>query len=511
MESSLPPELERAEVERVLQSGIFAKSPRLSRFFCYVCERHLEGRGDQIKEYSIALEALGRSPDFDPKKDSIVRVEAHRLRKRLEEYYSGVGRDDAIHVIIPNGQYRPIFVIREHQAALSPAETALPLEEAMGQAPGIQNHSADLGGLFRLLVGLLVACLVLGVFLWFARRGSSKVLAKPMPEVWTGLTNEPVASEEFRMAAGYHGPAFVDGQGHTWNPDSYFTGGVSTPLPLGRLIQGTIGSHFFKAQRSGAFRYDIPLRQGTYELHLYFAETEYGYNNPKGGSDGSRAFQISINDSPQLRAFDPLVEAGAPNRLHERVFKDVTPINGKLHLSFAPFTGPAFLNGLALLPTPAGRVRPIRIVTQPSPVTDSDGRVWAADEYFCGGTLVARRNLVTNAKDKALYQGERYGNFFYHLPLAAGKYRLTLHFAETYFGTPESNISADDARIFDVYANGVALLRNYQIAKDAGGPNRAIAKAFDNVEPNAQGVLAIEFVPVRNYAEVNAIEVVQTE
>src|SRR5438270_5598295 len=103
---------ERMEVDLIMRSGIFEKAPRLEKFFLYICRLHFEGRADEIKEYSIALEALGRSSDFDAKKDSIVRVEAHRLRKRLEEYYRGAGSDDALHIIIPNGQYRPQFVLK---------------------------------------------------------------------------------------------------------------------------------------------------------------------------------------------------------------------------------------------------------------------------------------------------------------------------------------------------------------------------------------------------------------
>ena len=104
-------EQERAEVHALLQSGLFDKAPRLGTFFRYICERYLEGRGDEIKEYSIAVEALGRPDDFDPKKDSIVRVEAHRLRRRLEEYYSREGLGHPVSIVIPNGQYRPQFIV----------------------------------------------------------------------------------------------------------------------------------------------------------------------------------------------------------------------------------------------------------------------------------------------------------------------------------------------------------------------------------------------------------------
>jgi hypothetical protein len=60
-----------------------------------------------------------------------------------------------------------------------------------------------------------------------------------------------------------------------------------------------------------------------------------------------------------------------------------------------------------------------------------------------------------------------------------------------------------------VFGNGVALLRDFDVARDAGGPNRAIVKVFENMEPNAQGNIVLDFVPLRNYAEVNAIEVSQ--
>jgi hypothetical protein len=178
-------------------------------------------------------------------------------------------------------------------------------------------------------------------------------------------------------------------------------------------------------------------------------------------------------------------------------------------LRFDRSTGDALLNAIELLPSPPGRIHPVRIVAQNSPVTDSDGRFWAADEYFLGGALVFRRKQVANPVKEDLYQGERFGNFSYHIPLAPGKYRLTLHFAETWFGMPESNEPALNSRVFNVFANGTALLRDFQIAKDAGGPNRSLVKVFENLEPNAQGILRLEFVPVKNYAEVNAIEVVE--
>ncbi len=496
--------LELAEVETVLQSGLFAKAPRLREFFRYICERHFAGESEQIKEYSVATEALGRSSDFDPKQDAIVRVEAHRLRKRLEAYYRGPGATHPLHISIPNGQYRPHFTLRE-SAEAEQASTNLQNIPPLAPAPTVLHPNNWMWlGLLAIACGGGVLCVLL-----LTGRRTKGASRQPAPEVWRGSSSEPADSAEFRMLAGYHGPPFLDRQGHTWVPDAYYKGGVSSLIPPGHLANAQADAQFIKAQRSGQFQYDIPLRQTTYEVHLYMVETEYGRGNPKG-VDAPRAFQLSVNGELRFRLLDPLTAASAPNRLYERVLKDVRPqADGHLHLNFAPFTGPAFLNAIAILPSPPGRIHPIRIVAQGSPVTDSDGRLWAADEYYVGGNAVCRKSVVGDSQN-SLYQGERYGNFSYRIPVAPGKYRLTLHFAETWFGTPDSPEPALNSRIFNVFANGVALLRDYQIVKDAGESNRGVQKVFEDLQPNAQGLLVIEFTPVENYAEVNAIEVVET-
>src|SRR5579864_6386613 len=112
----------RAELEAVLKSGLFAHAPSLAQFLSYVCDRCLEGQSNQIKEYNIAIEALGRPADFDQKADSIVRVEAHRLRKRLREYYEGEGANHPIQIEIPSGQYAPRFICREEAPGIAQPE-----------------------------------------------------------------------------------------------------------------------------------------------------------------------------------------------------------------------------------------------------------------------------------------------------------------------------------------------------------------------------------------------------
>jgi hypothetical protein len=503
---------ERAELDAVLRSGVLNRAPHLVSFLTYICEQYFAGRAGQIKEYTIGVEALGRGPTFDPKKDSIVRVEAHRLRKRLSEYYGAAGAGHAIRITIPSGQYIPHFLANgtghlEAGAFSIPPSLEPPLSAAL-PATVLPNPPGR-----RLLwprIAAVLSLFAVSALILSHLPQKRKDTSPPADEVWNGVGADPLPAE-FRLLAGYHGQPFADRQGRTWSPDAYFSGGRSLGVPVNHRIEGVADPNLFRTERSGAFRYVIPLGKGTYELHLYFAETEYGPGNPRGGGESSRTLNLTINGVERLHDFDALAESGGPNRLHVRVFKDVSPAaDGKLRIAFLPSTAAAFVNAIEIVPSQPGLIRPVRIVAQDRSVTDSEGRFWSADEYFLGGNSVLRRNPVLDTREKELYRGERYGHFAYYIPLAPGKYRLTLHFAETWFGSPESNRPAPGSRIFNVFANGVALLQDFEIAAKAG-LNRAYTAAFDNLQPNAQGVLSLEFVPVRNYAEVNAIEVVETE
>jgi TolB-like protein len=99
----------RAQLERVLASPGFANADRLSRFLRFVVERTLDGEGDQLKEYRLGTEVFDRPSDYDPRLDSIVRVEARRLRSKLAEYYEGPGRADPILIRVDKGGYAATF------------------------------------------------------------------------------------------------------------------------------------------------------------------------------------------------------------------------------------------------------------------------------------------------------------------------------------------------------------------------------------------------------------------
>ncbi len=131
----------RAALERVIASPDLCTSPRLGAFLRYVVESTLAGRAEQIKGYTIAVEALGRAPTFDPQSDPIVRVEATRLRRALQNYYNTVGAADPVQIHIPKGGYVPRFEDRRTAAPAAP-EPVLPTQEVFQEPPSAPKEPA---------------------------------------------------------------------------------------------------------------------------------------------------------------------------------------------------------------------------------------------------------------------------------------------------------------------------------------------------------------------------------
>ena len=123
MTVSIPAADITAEVDRILLSKGFATAGRLSRLLRYVVEKTVAGQADQLKEYVVGVEVFDRDEKYDPRLDSIVRVEAGRLRSRLDEYYNGEGAASSIRISLPRGGYVAQFEPRV--AAPAPAPVAV--------------------------------------------------------------------------------------------------------------------------------------------------------------------------------------------------------------------------------------------------------------------------------------------------------------------------------------------------------------------------------------------------
>ena len=99
----------RAHLARILGSRTFSNAPSLSRFLRHLVEHALQGNPDPLKEYSVGIEVFDRGESFDPRTDTIVRVQARHLRSKLEEYYRAEGGADSIVIELPKGHYAAGF------------------------------------------------------------------------------------------------------------------------------------------------------------------------------------------------------------------------------------------------------------------------------------------------------------------------------------------------------------------------------------------------------------------
>ncbi|HTT63639.1 MAG TPA: malectin domain-containing carbohydrate-binding protein [Bryobacteraceae bacterium] len=509
---------ERLELAAILASPSFARAQRLVKLLEYICEKHFAGRDTELCEYSIATEVLGRPADFDPGEDAIARVEIHRLRKKLREYYTAEGSRQPLKIIIPPGMYTPVFrqdgncpstvAVNGKALAESPADppaAAIPEDPAEPpEAPVAPiTHAPHRRALWLPIVG---AVIVIGTAAGIV---ANLHTPDPRPETLSHRVSSPAVAGEVnavRIIAGYD-RKYIDHRGHTWLPDRYFEGGGHPRAPYRQFIARTSDPLLYQNGRLGVIAYNIPLKPGTYELKLHFVEPVYGPGLETGGGENSRVFDILLNGKMVIENFDIVSDANGPLIADVRVFKDVHPgPDGILRVGFHPKRERPIISAIEVEPAEPHKLNPIRIVTQPNSVADSRGQVWEADNYYLGGQSSNHFKAVTGTPDADLFANERYGHFSYAIPVAPGVYTATMYFAETYWGKENEGGGGPGQRIFDIYCDGSTLLRNFDILKEVG-PNHALIKRFRGLRPTPQGKLNIDFVPAANYASVFAIEI----
>jgi hypothetical protein len=523
-------EAERAEVDDVLSSGVLGRTNNHVRLLTFVCEKYFEGALDEIKEYSIAVHALGRPESFDPQVDTIVRVTAHALRKRLEDYYRGAGAGHTVHICLPPGHYVPKFIhttdlesargdskVDEGQNGQTlyklasrknggPEEEqdnlAVPLQESKPDKAAENQDSAESGIKFRSRIAMTMAAalVVISVFAlsvfvskkWNGRNGhesSAPTVVAAAPSYTSGKI--------LRAMMGNASTPYIDRGGSTWESDHFCSGGSSFSV-TGHAIQGTEDPQLFSSGRRGVFHCNFPVPPGTYEVHLLFAETS-------GLQEASRNVSFSINGGPATN-MDVVDDAGGDDIATTKVFTDVAPASdGTIHLDFA--TAEAFVNAVEILPSAPRRMLPVRIVVGHSSYRDSNGNVWMPDRYFFGGRLSSFGGDLSKVADGRLYEWHRFGHFHYVVPVATGgKYTLKLYFMEHWFGVQNGGIGGVGSRVFDVSCNGSMLLKGFDIFREAG--SEPLVKTFQHIEPTPQGKIEIYFTPAVNYPSISAIEVI---
>jgi hypothetical protein len=497
---------ERKELETVLGSGIFGPSSNAAKLLRYVCDRYFHNAAEAINEYDVGVHALGRRSNFDPQTDSIVRVEVHRVRKRLQEYYSTEGAAHPLKIVLARGQYAPQFVPSE-AAVPARSETGAVNAEAVSTVKSRPVWDLVWAHRWGVLAGALIltAGLAAGLSRLAPGRASKQNLPPPPAVAAPG-------SDTIRVLAGLATGEYVDRFGNHWSADRYFTGGTAGNvryLSLSMADDPEIYQHFRAGEE---FTYDIPLRPGLYEMRLLFAESA---GTPILGTvgDGVRAFHVEANgvqvipprDDRHMQQMDVVADAGGLEMADVKVVKNLSPAgDGKLHLRFAARNQRAFVNAIEIVPGLKGKMRPLRWRAYDGPYTDTNGNLWLADHYFRGGRLSRFRATVANTADPALYEGERFGSFTYSVPVAAdATYTVQLHFAENYFGGFAAKLA--HPRIFSVYANHAQVLKDFDITREAGGAVKTVVKTFHGIRPNVFDKIVLNFEPSTEFAIVNAI------
>ncbi len=489
----------RLALEGILTSQTFSRSQQLSRLLKYLCDSLLAHGADRLAEYSIGVEALGRAADFDPTQDAAVRVEMHRLRRRLRDYYSGEGAGDVVRIEIPAGRYAPVVT----RTVNPPGE-----EEAVENVEsGLAPQARTFPGRAVLWISIAAAIAAVLITLTVLRRpahaiaGQHRELLKPVAAI---PPSSPLIG--IRIGCGRRSP-WTDRIGQIWGADEYFEGGESIEIAERPYIAGTFDARLFQSARTGTFAYRVPLPAQTYEMRLYFIEPVFGPENDQGG-EANRLFRVAINQHTVLDRFDIVADADGPWTADVRVFKDVSPgPDGHVLINFETISSSALLNAIEFVPARPHILNPIRLLPQDNFYTDSAGNLWRPDNYSSGGRVAIHPGPVKNTSDPEIFRHERFGHFRYVAPVDRGMYSAYVYMSEEYWGPGNPGKGGEGTRVFSIFCNGVALLRGLDLYKESG-INNGIVRAFHHLTPNAQGKLVLQFEPEHDYASIYGLEII---
>jgi len=179
-----------AQIDRLVGSQVLHGSESLCKLLRYLAKHVLDHPGTSIKEYQIATEVFGRSDDFDPQLDSMVRVQAGRLRGKLAEYYSVNGADDGIVVELPKGTYVLSF---HHKASAGRPHISAPSEPEWQTGHSHRNWFAATISLGVLLA--LAAATILGL-LWTRNSAQASREGELAPAAFRVFWNGFVSGQE---------------------------------------------------------------------------------------------------------------------------------------------------------------------------------------------------------------------------------------------------------------------------------------------------------------------------
>jgi hypothetical protein len=197
----------REQVERILAGDTFRTTEVLRRLLRFLAEKTFSGEADNLKEYSVGLDALGKPATYDPRKDAGVRLQASRLRQKLDEYYRSEGSGDALVIELPKGRFKIAWRARDAE----PIPAAAPLAPAVRDLPS-PVESPDLKTWRRLALGLAAVSFILAaVAVW----SLSQTPPKPESPAKTESTPDldalwsPLISSAHHLIIAFANPLYV--------------------------------------------------------------------------------------------------------------------------------------------------------------------------------------------------------------------------------------------------------------------------------------------------------------
>lgn len=262
----------------------------------------------------------------------------------------------------------------------------------------------------------------------------------------------------FLLNAG--GVDYTDPSGRLWTSDSVYAN-TGTTFSTSTPIEGTVLGGMFQTERfdppaGPELQYNLPLPNGDYIVRLYFAEIAPNINV------GGRIFNVVLEGNAVETGLDITAQAGG--KFRPLVKEYTTRVDdGALTVLLKRVVENPKISGIEVLrvrmPRPIGEAV-ARINVGGGQYTDPFGRVWQADQGFNGGLISTTSSAVLGSQLPGIYNTQRYitaGNLSYNLPIASGRYRVVLHFAEIFFTSPGQ-------RVFDVAVEGQTTIANLDMA-----------------------------------------------
>ena len=201
------------EVERVLNSATFRNAEVLRRLLKFLAEKSIAGEADQLKEYTVAVDCLGKPASYDPRQDSLVRIQIGRLRGKLAEYYRTEGEHDSVVLEIPKGHFKLTWEAKP----LLPAEQLVP---PLSHPPthSIARAARRWSTTYIVVVSILSVWAVSATILWWQEHRDSA----PLHEAWTPELRElwkPFLESTRPLIVAVSSPLFVGFQGNGFYRD----------------------------------------------------------------------------------------------------------------------------------------------------------------------------------------------------------------------------------------------------------------------------------------------------